>query len=384
MSSQEAAERGSSPDPDPAEFLNDPRFHQTFTLPAGPNRPHPFQVTYSDYGYRNVDDPSREHVMLLCGPLLGSRYLHIAKDELAKKYGVRIINPDRPGFGGTSEVGVQDRVRVWLEMVPALLEHLGVRHISVASHSCGTIYALNTLLHLRHLLSPTRPYVGLCTPWVRPSRSGITTMTLAGGLPDAVLGKFHAVAGFFNRSVGPAVEMSSVAFNRLLPSPQATPPTAAPGPGGNMAKFEQRLWEPLFKRVYSENTQGLSQDVILLLKRGGDAGYWGAWQDYDTFVPLLANAERSLAAGAAAAAGAGASKLRVEVFFSEQDHLIGTKDGPKWFDHCWRAEQRGDEIEYTSCVVPGTEHDYILRLGFDVFERMLRQIAGTDQTLALA
>lgn len=71
MSSQEAAERGSSPDPDPAEFLNDPRFHQTFTLPAGPNRPHPFQVTYSDYGYRNVDDPSREHVMLLCGPLLG-------------------------------------------------------------------------------------------------------------------------------------------------------------------------------------------------------------------------------------------------------------------------------------------------------------------------
>ncbi|KAK2020421.1 hypothetical protein LX32DRAFT_329946 [Colletotrichum zoysiae] len=57
---------------DPAGFLDDPRFHQTFTLPAGgPDRPHPFQVTYCDYGYRDPENPEREHVLLLCGPLMG-------------------------------------------------------------------------------------------------------------------------------------------------------------------------------------------------------------------------------------------------------------------------------------------------------------------------
>lgn len=57
--------------PDPKEYLDDPRFHQTFTLPADPSRPHPFTVTYSDYGYRNPEHPELERVLLLCGPLLG-------------------------------------------------------------------------------------------------------------------------------------------------------------------------------------------------------------------------------------------------------------------------------------------------------------------------
>ena len=48
-----------------------------------------------------------------------------------------------------------------LEMVPALLEHLNIRHVALASHSCGAIYLLNTVLHLRHYLHPRKPYAAM-------------------------------------------------------------------------------------------------------------------------------------------------------------------------------------------------------------------------------
>ncbi|KAK1986176.1 hypothetical protein LZ30DRAFT_778511 [Colletotrichum cereale] len=375
MASTKADGRSSTPllPDDPAGFLDDPRFHQTFTLPAGPDRPHPLQVTYSDYGYRDPENPGREHVLLFCGPLMASRFLHVAKDALAKQHRVRVINPDRPGFGGTTPVPAGDRVRVWLEMVPALLRHLGVRHVSLAAHSAGTIYALNTLLHQRRLLSPSRPYVALVTPWVHPSRSGVPLMRVAAALPDAVLGRFHAVAGFFQRNVAPVTEVSGAGFRaigEMLPSLRgsstapATPAAAAP-----MAAFEEAVWERLIGKVYAESVQGLSEEVVLLLKRAGHPGCWGEWGDHDRLVALLAEGEAGLDAGA---------RLKVDVYFAEADHIIGTGEGPEWFGDCWRAERRGDRIDFSSRVVPGTDHDGIMFMEFDVFERILRQVAGTD------
>lgn len=51
------------------------------------------------------------------------------------------------------------RMRVWFETVPALLQRLDVKHIAIVTHSAGTIYTLNTLLHHRSLLGPKAPYV---------------------------------------------------------------------------------------------------------------------------------------------------------------------------------------------------------------------------------
>ncbi|KZL65040.1 interferon-induced gtp-binding protein mx2 [Colletotrichum incanum] len=387
MASQEVNERSSTPVPDdPVKFLNDGRFNQTFTLPAGPNRPDPFQVTYSDYGYRDLENPEREHVLLFCGPLMSSRHLHIAKDALAKKHRVRIINPDRPGFGGTTSVPAADRVRVWLEIVPALLRHLGIRHVSVASHSAGTIYALNTLLYLRRILSPTRPYVALITPWVHPSRSGVSLMRAAGGLPEAVLGQFHTVAGFFQRNLAPVTGLSSAAVSGMMPGFRAvsgllpalqtspTPPVAEASASRRMARFEEEIWQQIIKKVYAENVQGLSEEAILLLKRAEHPECWGAWGDHDRFVTLLAEGEGNLDVGVVS----DGARLKVEVYFAEADNMIGTGGGPGWFKDCWRAERRSERIDFSSCVVPLSEHDSIVSLGFDVFERIFRQVAGTD------
>ncbi|KAK2019084.1 hypothetical protein LZ32DRAFT_598613 [Colletotrichum eremochloae] len=380
MASLEADGRGATPllPDNPAQFLEDPRFHQTFTLPAGPDRPHPFQVTYCDYGYRNPENPESEHVLLFCGPLMGSRFLHVAKDALAKQHRVRVINPDRPGFGGTTPVPAADRVRVWLEIVPALLRHLGVRHVSVAAHSAGTIYALNTVLHLRRLLSPACPYVALITPWVHPSHSGVALMRAAAALPDAVLGRFHMLAGFFQRNVAPVTAFSAVGFNALiemLPSLRATPAPAAPAAaaGTRMAAFEESIWERIIDKVFAGSVQGLSEEAIMLLKRAEHPGYWGSWEDHDRLVTLLAEGEAELDAGDGA-------RLMVDVYFAEADDMIGTGEGPKWFEDCWRAERRGDRIDFSSRVVPRADHDTIVGLGFDVFERIFRQVAGTDES----
>jgi hypothetical protein len=52
------------------------------------------------------------------------------------------------------------------EMVPSLLAHLNITHVSLASHSGGDIYLLNTMLTYPCLLHPETPYVCFFAPWV--------------------------------------------------------------------------------------------------------------------------------------------------------------------------------------------------------------------------
>ncbi|KAI0440402.1 hypothetical protein F4803DRAFT_553142 [Xylaria telfairii] len=71
-------------------------------------------------------------------------------------------------------------------MADAVLQHLAIEHVFVLGYSAGAVYAVNVLLHLRYRLHPTRPYIGLYTPWILPSYSGVSLLKLAGFLPSAV------------------------------------------------------------------------------------------------------------------------------------------------------------------------------------------------------
>lgn len=96
-----------------ADFLNDPRFNQTFEyIPPG-STAGPFKIKYADYGYRNEAHPEQERIMLFSGPLMGSRLVLSTKDALAIKHKIRIISTDRPGMGGTDAVAPKDRLTVW-------------------------------------------------------------------------------------------------------------------------------------------------------------------------------------------------------------------------------------------------------------------------------
>lgn len=54
---------------------------------------------------------------------------------------------------------IDDRMRTWLETVPALLQRLDVKHAPLVTHSAGTVYTPNTLFHYRSILDPNAPYV---------------------------------------------------------------------------------------------------------------------------------------------------------------------------------------------------------------------------------
>ncbi|KAG5950331.1 hypothetical protein E4U53_005245 [Claviceps sorghi] len=96
-------------------YLRDPRFIRKFDFSPNETQacPGPFRITYADYGYRNQAQPELEHVILFFSPLLGSRMMYVSLDVLAKRHRIRIINPDRPGFGETTDVDVHHRISIW-------------------------------------------------------------------------------------------------------------------------------------------------------------------------------------------------------------------------------------------------------------------------------
>lgn len=99
-------------------YINDPRLNRTFQLPADPSRgrPKPFQVSYADFGFHREDtrdDDGEEQVLLFFGPLVSSRLFNTAKDGLAKRYKVRIVNAERPGIGKTDSVPAERLLEVW-------------------------------------------------------------------------------------------------------------------------------------------------------------------------------------------------------------------------------------------------------------------------------
>ena len=99
-------------------YVKDPRFSRVVELPATADQ-EALRISYADYGYHNEAHPELENVLLFFAPLLGSRMTRVALDDVAKKHKVRIINPDRPGFGQTPNVSVDKRLEVWRGEYPA-------------------------------------------------------------------------------------------------------------------------------------------------------------------------------------------------------------------------------------------------------------------------
>ncbi|KXJ96209.1 hypothetical protein Micbo1qcDRAFT_231293 [Microdochium bolleyi] len=374
--------------PSVAEYLQDTRFDQTYTLSPDADHPEPFAVTYSDFGFRHPDGPRHDNVVLFCAPLFASRYVPITKDKLAKKHKLRIIAIDRPGFGGTTPVpSVDDRVKSWLRIVPALLEHLGIRHVALLSQSAGTIFALNTLLHLPHLLHPTRPYAALCVPWVHPSHSRASLMSTAHMLPAAAIATIDVLSTFFVATLQPVTGFSGGILNALTGSlGMAKKLTIVDGADADDVAFEDAALPEIASHAFRHGAKGMGQEAVMLLKRAGGADVWGSWLDIDSYVPILASQIRPDTAAAmeqSSVQGSQASRtLKMQVFYAEQDNMIGTKAGPKWFDECWSPDQRGDAIEYSSTVVPGTSHDTVLDLRFGISEEIFKTIAQRNNVEA--
>ncbi|UPK91988.1 hypothetical protein LCI18_002923 [Fusarium solani-melongenae] len=349
-------------------FLQDPRFHQSFTFPVNPSEGEnqtTLQVKYVDFGYRNKANPEEENVLLFFPPLMGSRLLHITKDDLAKRHKVRFISLDRPGFGGTDEVALEKRASISREMILALLKHLGIKHVSAACHSGGTVYAFDMLLHHPEILHPDRPYFAIAAPWILPSHSHVLSMTLTQAIPNGVMAHADKVIGFVNSTLLPVISTSAGFSQTFVNLTKSSQPDANGDPD---AKFEESLAPKQFKLIHSESIRGMSHESIFLMQNIKEIDGWGDWKDYDDLKPKLVEALKRTTT----------KPLSMDVFFAEKDHMVGAAatQGPEWFEKCWNAEEAKDVISYSSTVLSGADHETAWSIALGVPKRVFERISG--------
>ncbi|KAM0276809.1 hypothetical protein ACHAQH_006344 [Verticillium albo-atrum] len=378
-----------------AEYLSRPRFHQSLTLPATDDHGE-LKVTYAVGGSQDPSAPT----LLFIGGMFGGRYMAVIGDYICRKMGVRIISPDRPGMGSSTPVPIPQRIPVWLETVPVLMQAVGAKHVSLASHSCGVIYALNLLYAMPQILPPDRQALYLFAPWVPPAYSGVKLTSAAAIIPSSLMGRFDSMVSFINMHVAEPVGMSSAAVLALTnPIANAASSLFATQEelerkkndrdleqsdlvarmkehyGCNSEKEATMLFKEIMHKVFEEDTTGGNDEMKLCLCKP-EAGPWGECDSYEGFPKrleqrlrerLYTNEDQS-------------SKFVIRAMWAEEDILVG-KGGAKYFAQCF--ERFGDTSEasclvYRQETVAKTDHDSASFPHKLAMPRMLSEILGQE------
>jgi len=185
-----------------------------------------------------------------------------------------------------------ERIPAFLEVVPLLLAHLKIEHISLASHSAGTIYALNLISRIPEILSPTNPSVTLISPWVHQSHTSVSFLTLASMLPDSMLDHWDSILQFSIRRASPVFETSSSAFSSLTSifaskkeKQEEEERRCLQGFGIPLGVREANS-KSTFGRIFAEDTKGVNDEPRLCLKSTKGTN-WLACEDYKECVRVL-------------------------------------------------------------------------------------------------
>ncbi|KAF2721890.1 hypothetical protein K431DRAFT_320132 [Polychaeton citri CBS 116435] len=310
------------------------------------------RVTYSTTS--NIRDASLPAI-LFPGPMSGMRLVVLEVEKLARDKGIRVIWIDRPGMGGSTPVDISQRIPVWLETVPILLQTLDIQHVSLVTHSAGTMYLLNTIHRYPEILDPKAPYIAVMAPWVHNEHSRAGLMSWVAKLPKSAVGSFDSIQRFVLTKVNPTIGWSgglitsfSSMFNTSEPEERERDKKAAEKYGVSVetAREVQRL---MTKFQLAEDTSAVSEDAILCLKKSGP-GLWGACEDYEDYVRKFCASESSRRQDGPPP-GVDRKRIVLKAFFAESDIMIG-QGGKTYFDQCWTQ----------ACVpeLPDTDHETII------------------------
>lgn len=381
------------------ERVCDIRLHRSFVLPADVSkaRPKPLRFSYSDVGSSDSDAP----VLLWASGMFGGRFTGIELVDLANAHGIRLISIDRPGIGGSEAVPIIQRVSTWLEVIPALLKHLGIKYVSLGCHSAGTIYILSTVLYLRHILHPERPYICMFGPWVAPQYSGKWDIRIVSIMPDAMLGQWHWMAKtVFNidKSISPGFSLARAVLRTVSGTMNSSSGTMKPilPTGGNDESLQEiepsKTGDSIIlpkpgpyvprellvatarlatASIFAENVQGASDEALVCMGKA-DIPSWTS----------IGHALESVAAKELARKSVEGDmpKLRIDVFYAMKDQMIG-KGGEEYLESCLDKAYEQGAIDCTSMVIGNTDHNSVLfpeTGAFDlVFEAMKKQAKET-------
>ncbi|KAI9480505.1 MAG: Alpha/Beta hydrolase protein [Benjaminiella poitrasii] len=236
-------------------------------------------------------------------------------EELAMRYAIRMVWPERPGYGLSQATQQQMRPLDWAHVVLQLADHLGLTQFSLMAQSVGTVFAL-AVAHLcpERVVGP----IFLISPWV--STRVAQTFKWARRLPAPLVAKTISLAldviWVFNKSPSttttqhttsnPKFRNTIVAFeeDEILAALddevlelQTDFPTQRPLRHCVRPKH-MSLYLAMNKQRLSENhSQGQLCDVMVALEKYHDFGFSYAdirvpvsavWGDKDGLIPAKA------------------------------------------------------------------------------------------------
>ena len=360
--------------------------HQSFVLAANPEhgRPNPIRVTFSDCGRApEPKDGLEKPVTLYASGMFGGRWQGPSYDEMAREKGIRLIGVDRPGIGGTDSVPLKHRITTWLDIVPALLKHLDITCVSLASHSSGSMFMLSTMLHLRHLLHPERPYAAFIAPWVPPEFSGKLGMQFASLMPSSMVGSWHKLAEFYinyglpvtggvRSGISGLKWLGSLSGLSSGQSPQTSADTAGKDAAAKeqLDQIKQRL---ITTYLFAEEFTGASQEALLCM--GKDDSAW------DGIKPVTAKIIASEVITRSQTPPTPPTKLQVSLFLAENDEMIGKKGNQYWFD-CLKPGIDEGVLKVDRFHLLGCDHNDVLSPNVGVVEELFDQICGQTRGAA--
>ncbi|THW31559.1 hypothetical protein D6D22_10088 [Aureobasidium pullulans] len=291
----------------------------------------------------------------------------------------------RPGVGGSTPVPLDQRVQVWLDAVPAVLEHLGVKTISLLSHSAGAIYAINTLLLLPHLLHPLHPFAAFLTPWVHPCFSSAPLMKVVDKLPSALVGSLHHITSFVGGYIAPSIQFSSgmMGVTDDLPEDQCQNYYDMSSKSwsevcrlqGKYARLEDMRYAfallcfafsyslPLvsFSSIFllgiiyrkvailmprDPYNSGISADANLCMQK--DSKDWCTYTSLPTTISSLQQLYPQQS-----------RPLTIRAYFAASDQIIG-RGGQVYFEECWKkGNDVQGQVDFAAKGVDDTDHDSI-------------------------
>ncbi|KAF7712321.1 Alpha/beta hydrolase fold-1 domain-containing protein [Penicillium ucsense] len=355
---------------DVCAFVAAKRFHQSLCFPSATVQK-TIRVTFAIAGCQEPGTPT----VLFAGGLYGGRWNALWIDHLCQQKRVRVVIPDRPGLGGSTPVALTQRIPVWLEMVPVLLQHLEVETVTLVAHSSGVIYLFNTLYHLPQVVAAPAPTVYLISPWVHPSKSGAKLLTIFSAMPAGLVSGWN--------------KMTSFLVNRLMPSSAPTskekshPKKHAKGADvagsdsladgatlfetcGLTPATKQPTRDYFVKMFFEEDTSGVAEEAKLGLKTNGTQVSWGVCDDYEEFAGKLAQN---------VAKDARLSSLRVAAYFGDKDGYVG-KGGVQYFRKVW--ETSASVIFAEIYEIPRMNHDDLALPEHGVLGRIFDVASGDD------
>ena len=103
------------------------------------------RLQYAEYG-----DPRGKPVVYIHGAL-GCRYERLPNDRLTRQMGIRLVIPDRPGYGLSDPVPNHSYLD-FVDDLQALLAHLNIEKFSIMGLSVGAIYAMAFAYKMPHKL----------------------------------------------------------------------------------------------------------------------------------------------------------------------------------------------------------------------------------------